>query len=69
MIKKFLVISILGILGNVSVLAQQSPAPTDNPHLKHDQKMRECRRQATDLGLQGIDRRAFIAECMKRPIA
>ncbi len=40
--------------------------PAQNPHKLHDQKMQACKNEADQLQLGGDERRAYIAQCMKK---
>jgi hypothetical protein len=64
MLKNIILTALLATLATGFSHAQEA-APAS--HKSHDQKMRDCRKQATDLNLQGEERRSFVAQCMKRP--
>lgn len=63
MIHKTLLAAVLALTA-LGVSAQAS-APV-NSHKVHEQKVRECRKQAAEQQLTGEDRRAFIAACVKK---
>jgi hypothetical protein len=69
MLKKVLITTAIA-LQSISICYAQTaptpPAPAENKHKAYDQKARECRKQATEQGLTGDERRAFVAQCIKK---
>ena len=65
MLKQTLIAAVVALQGATLCLAQTVPSP--NPHRDYDAKASACRQQADAQSLQGEDRRAFLAQCMKAP--
>jgi hypothetical protein len=67
MLKRLFVTTAMALQG-ASLCLAQVPAPpsvpASNPHLTYDQKFRACQILATNQGLTGEPRRAFIAQCV-----
>ncbi len=62
MFNKLLLVVSVSIFGLGLVYAE----PAQNPHKQHDQKMQACKNEADQLQLGGDERRAYIAQCMKK---
>jgi hypothetical protein len=66
MLKKVLIITAMALQCKTSCFAQATaPAAPADPHRAYDQKVRECKKMATDQHLTGEGGRAFIAQCVK----
>jgi hypothetical protein len=69
MLKRLFVTTAIALQGASLCLAQVAPpsAPASNPHKAYDAKVRACTILATNQGLTGEPRRAFIAQCVSAP--
>jgi hypothetical protein len=69
MLKKVLITTAIALQSVSFCFAQANPtpqAPAGNSHKTYDQKARACKKLATEQGLSGDERRAFIAQCVKK---
>jgi hypothetical protein len=66
MLKRLFVTTAIALQGASLCLAQVPPpsVPASNPHQTYDQKVRACKILATNQGLTGDARSAFIAQCV-----
>jgi hypothetical protein len=66
MLKKVLITTAMALHSATFCFAQATaPAAPADPHKAYDQKVRECKKLATDQQLTGEASRAFIAQCVK----
>jgi hypothetical protein len=70
MLKKVLITTAIALQSVSFCFAQATnptpPAPAENTHKTYDQKARACKKLATEQGLTGEERRAYVAQCVKK---